>query len=1070
MITDKIHDLNIYDVIAKYAGKITKSGANFKTCCPIHNEKTPSFTIFPASNTFKCFGCGAGGDAIAFIMQLKNLDFIEACKIISHDHNLNLDFKDEPKPDPELSLRRETFFSILKAAQQEYVNQLTLPENEHALKYISNRFSLDIIQKWSIGYAPDDWHFIHNKLTAAGFKQEDLLNIGLLSDSNGKVFDTFRSRIMFPITDEHGRVIAFSGRIFNQPDDSKAPKYINSPESIIYKKHKSLFGLSTALAEIRKTKSAYLVEGNPDVIRLQEVGPKNTIAPLGTALTEAHIDFIAKNCTSAAIIGDSDAAGQKAIVSHAKDLIKRGLFVNVIPLPEPKSPDEKIDPDSFFAENNFSEYAEKNNHDFIMWMANKYAEPAKRPDVKQSVITQISELVSCFSASAQEIYIEQLAKLIKPKKAWTDELKAITKLIEPTKENTQKHDILPDHVDANSWEEYRFYEDNNQYFFRTKNGIVRGSNFSLKPLFHVQSVIDSKRLFIITNVFGYSQVIELAQKDLISLQAFRLRVESLGNFLWEASEIELNLLKRVLYENTNTCTEIKQLGWQKHGFWAWANGIFDGKEFVPVDDYGIVSFNRENYYIPAFSKIYQREDSLFISERKFIHMPGTISMLELVDKLVNVFGPNAQISYCFLLAACFRDVIANRFGFFPILNLFGPKGAGKTEMAVFMLRFFGKVAKGPNINNTSKAALADHVAQYSNALCHIDEYKNSLEMEKQEFIKGIWDGTGRTRMNMDKDKKKETTNVDIALMISGQEMPTADIATFSRMLFLTFTQTEYSDLEKNNFSELKTIVDAGITHLTHQILALRKHFAENFFDYYDLVCSEVTKLLGDQIIEDRIFRNWSIILSAFYTLKDRIITNIEWSKLLQLSVALIIRQNSETKKTNDVATFWDFFSYLVKERELTEDVDFRVSNELSLKLMDNKEFQFDTLEPVLYLNHTRVFDKYRAHGAKTRDNVLPKKTLEYYLINSKEYLGKKASCPFLMKDGDSGDYNTSGNRRRQITTSHTFHYRLLKENYGISVVSDEIDNNDQILDKNSKISQNPVNQLFHENEKNDLPF
>ncbi|MBE0663773.1 MAG: toprim domain-containing protein [Bacteroidales bacterium] len=815
-------------------------------------------------------------------------------------------------------------------------------------------------------------------------------------------------------------------------DTATIPKYINSRETSLYTKGQTFFGLTQAFAGIRKSGSAYLVEGNPDVIRMHEIGITNTIAPLGTALSQDQAEWLKKQCTRVTIIGDSDDAGKKAVVRNAEILIRLGLFVNLITLPD----DSKEDPDSFFAAHDFAAYEKENHQDYILWFAQQKAEKAKRPDVKHELIGHISELIHCLPESSHELYVEQVCKLIKPKKAWTDELKQLSILDAPKSEKEDRF-IVPQHVDANTFEEYGFYEDQYRYFFRTSKGIIRGSNFVMRPLFHVESVNEAKRLFEIINEFGYKRVIELAQRDLVSLQSFKLRVESIGNFLWEAGDVELNKLKRYIYEKTATCIEIKQLGWQKEGFWAWGNGIYNGA-YHGVNEFGIVDHNESNYYIPAFSKIYVGEHNLFVSERRFIHHPGAAEMFDIVFSLEKVFGPNARIAYCFYLATCFRDIIVGRFGFFPMLNLFGPKGAGKTEMAISMLHFFGKQNRGPNINNTSKAALADHIAQHCNALCHIDEYKNNMEFEKIEFLKGIWDGTGRTRMNMEKDKKKETTSVDVGLMLSGQEMPTADIALFSRMLFITFTQTEYNDDEKQRFNELKDTLHAGVTHLTHEVLSNRKHFIENYWHQYDEVCSEINALLGTEVIEDRIFRNWVIVIAAFRTLKDRIKTHINYKELLQQSVELIMRQNKETKRTNDVANFWDIFTFLVKENELVDKVDFKVLFRNEDLTTDRGKIGFaESPRNIIYLNHTRIFQKYRKHGAQTRDMVLPIKTLEYYLANSKEYYGKVRSTAFIMKSGMESAPDTDGKVQRQITTAMLFDYEMLSNNYDVNVILGE---------------------------------
>ena len=175
-----------------------------------------------------------------------------------------------------------------------------------------------------------------------------------------------------------------------------------------------------------------------------------------------------------------------------------------------------------------------------------------------------------------------------------------------------------------------------------------------------------------------------------------------------------------------------------------------------------------------------------------------------------------------LLCVGIQGHYCRRFGVFPILNMFGPKGAGKTACGESLVRFFGKLGKAPNIHNTTKAALGDHVASSVNAICHIDEYRNDVEMEKREFLKGLWDGNGRMRKNMDKDKKNEMTSVDQAVILTGQQMATADIALFSRFVFLAFTQTEYNDQEREAFNALKETEKRGLTHITHQVIAVAR--------------------------------------------------------------------------------------------------------------------------------------------------------------------------------------------------------------------------------------------------------
>ena len=477
--------------------------------------------------------------------------------------------------------------------------------------------------------------------------------------------------------------------------------------------------------------------------------------------------------------------------------------------------------------------------------------------------------------------------------------------------------------------------------------------------------------------------------------------------------------------------------------------------FKSTDHNGIVRHDEKNYYLPSLSDIYKSEDNLFVYERRFRFFPGKISLYEYAQRLVKVYGENAIFGLCFYFATLFRDHIAGRFGFFPILNLFGPKGAGKTEMAISLLQFFGNHTKGPNITNTTRAALADHVALFANALCHIDEFKNSIEIEKVEFLKGLWDGTGRTRMNMDKDKKKETTNVDVGIILTGQEMTTIDIALYSRLIFLSFHKDEYTDQEKTAFNNLKEIEKLGLTHITHEILSHRNIFLADYMENYRLAGEELTAVLKGSVIEDRIFRNWLVIIAAYRTLKE--VVRLPWlyDEVLAVAARLLIRQNKETKKSNELAIFWGIVEFLTNDGLIKEEVDFKVDYVSRLKTDKvNGEAEWNPPKNVLLLNHSRIFHLYKIHGQRSKENVLPMKTLEYYLMNSKEYLGRKNSVSFKVEENkkivEDKEEPVMGappvkTIKRRITTAMVFDYDLLNISILNASKSDEEEEGEQEL-------------------------
>lgn len=1022
---DRIKEMSIEKIIGRDV-ILKPAGNNLVGLCPFHQEKSPSFTIYTRSNTYKCFGCGKGGDAIKYIQDSKGFSFTEAVKTLCQDFGLPMPNFDGY--DPAKAEERRSLIEIMNLARAFYVDQLFANKESEAFKYITSRYSIEVVQAEQLGYAPAG-NLLIAFMQSKGITLVELEKVGLVSNGEKGLFDRFQDRIMFPIHDIHLNTISFSGRIL--PSSKAKAKYINGPDTEIFKKGNNLYGLHAALIEVRKKGEMNLVEGNPDVVRLHSLGVTNTVAPLGTNLTPEQARLIAKYTKSVNIIGDTDEAGKKAVDRSAELLINEvGIYVNVTTIESEKG---KSDPDAAFQKISDYNKALETKMDYLQYLAARH-QNVSTTDAKQAIISKLCSLIAKYPVETRALHIDAVSEFIKPKKAFLDELKKLDN--EAVRIESDEKEYIPKHVDANAFYKYGFYEDRNCYYFKKGDNILRGSNFVMRPLFHNQSVTNAKRLFEIINEFNVSFIIEIPQKDLISLQSFKLHVESMGNFIWEAGEAELIKLKKWLYENTETCIEITQLGWQKKGFFIWANGLYNGK-FTPVNSFGIVKHNDSNYYIPAFSSIYSHEDSLFQAERKFIHKPGKISYMDLITKFYTCFGENALVGFGFMWATLFRDIIYGRFSFFPILNLFGPKGAGKTAMAVCFLHFFGRPNRGPNITNTSKPALADHISQVSNALVHIDEYKNGIEPEKIEFLKGVWDGMGRSRMNMDKDKKKETTAVDCGLMLTGQEMPTADVALFSRLIFLTFTQTEYSRAEKDAFADLEATLKEGVTHLTQEALSHRDFVKENFYDVYVQTEKDMLFRIGNERHEERNLRNWAVILTATRIMINKLnLTNFDYDALLENTVQLMSRQNRETMRTGDVSNFWSVFEFLVRESELDEEVDY-VIEEKKEEITDAGSIMFDKHTKIMYLQHNRVFEKYLRHGSLTKGNVLPKKTLEYYLRNSKEFLGVKKSKEFRFKRSDV-DVTAAGERRRTITTAMCFNYDQLVNEYGINVVVENI--------------------------------
>lgn len=340
-IKDIIEELksrcDIASIISSYIN-IKPSGTNYKGLCPFHGEKTPSFYINTSKQIYKCFGCGEGGDVINFVMRIENLDFMDAVKLLANrcgiQINTNIDESTKERME-----KSKKFQDIHVEAARFYFSNLIKSKNP-GYEYLRKRGLDDkVIKKFGLGYSLDSWNSLMNYLVSMGYKNEDLIECGLFGykSETKKIYDKFRNRVMFPIFDYRGNVIGFGGRVL----DDSLPKYLNSPDTLIFNKRENLYGLNFARKEI-KDRSVILVEGYMDLISLYQYGIKNVVATLGTALTDGQGSLIKRYADTAIISYDSDEAGIKATLRAIEILSKLDINVKVLNLKECKDPDEFI--------------------------------------------------------------------------------------------------------------------------------------------------------------------------------------------------------------------------------------------------------------------------------------------------------------------------------------------------------------------------------------------------------------------------------------------------------------------------------------------------------------------------------------------------------------------------------------------------------------------------------------------------------------------------------------------------------------------------------------------------------
>ena len=325
---------DIYDVVAQYVD-LKKRGRNFFGLCPFHSEKTPSFSVAPDKQIYHCFGCGAGGNVFSFIVEHEKISFIEAVKQLGHKYGIQVEYQSGPSNKIFSSL-----YELHDIAVKLYHNILFSEKGKAALEYLHNRgLNDDTIKTYHIGFAPDSWDTLSNTIKTSSFKDNVYEKTGLFIKTDRGWRDRFRSRIMFPIYHQSGKAIAFGGRIFNNNDPAK---YLNSPETPLYRKSEVFYGLHKTRDSIRKFSTAVLVEGYTDFLQLVQLGIPNVVALSGTALGNNHASQIRKFASKVYLAYDGDDAGINATLRAGYVLFQAGVEPLVIPMPNDKDPDDWV--------------------------------------------------------------------------------------------------------------------------------------------------------------------------------------------------------------------------------------------------------------------------------------------------------------------------------------------------------------------------------------------------------------------------------------------------------------------------------------------------------------------------------------------------------------------------------------------------------------------------------------------------------------------------------------------------------------------------------------------------------
>ena len=416
--------IDIIDIVGSFV-KLKKRGANYLGLCPFHNEKSPSFTVSPTKEIYKCFGCGKSGNSIGFLMELEKYSYVEALKWLANKYNVEVE---ETEVSPEVKLIQQSadsLYIINNFAKDFFKNALFETEEgtDIALTYLKERgFREEIINKFQIGFNPSSLNSFATAALAAQYNPDYLQKSGLVVFRDERPMDNYRGRIIFPIHNQSGKVLGFGARVIKTND--KSPKYINTPENEIYVKSKILYGSYFARMAIDKADECLLVEGYTDVVSLHQAGVENVVASGGTSLTPDQLRLVKKYTNNLTIIYDGDGAGIKAALRGLDLALEEGLNVRLVLIPDGEDPDSYVNKVGASA---FIEYVKQNKKDFVLFQLEVSLKDAGKDSTKKSqIVNQVAETISKINKTEEftrrQDYVKQVSEILKIDEAGLNDL------------------------------------------------------------------------------------------------------------------------------------------------------------------------------------------------------------------------------------------------------------------------------------------------------------------------------------------------------------------------------------------------------------------------------------------------------------------------------------------------------------------------------------------------------------------------------------------------------------------------------------------------------------------------
>jgi DNA primase len=1047
---DEVRNASILQVVGNYL-ELKQSGSKYFAKSPFSDDRTASFCVTPSLNIFKCFSSGKGGDAIKFVMLYKGATFFEAVKIIADICKITLQQVEVSEEETRRRNYRQELLDLVSYAATKYQQELhKVPEDHWAAKMITARgFNEDTLTSFLIGFAPADFKFLTTPLIEKGFF-EQAKTTGLVVSKDGKSFDFFRDRLMFPILDHRGNVVGFGGR---RQDGVDGPKYMNTPQTEIYDKSKLLYGLYQGREAIAKDKTAILVEGYTDVTALHQHGCQNAVANCGTAQLSSHqCALLRRYCNHIIICRDNDgesATGdlQKGKLAAFKDinvLLAEGFKVSIVNMPEGE------DPDSFSRKcENIKDWIYEQVEDAVIWKANVLKTLASNdPHAVSDMVEKLAEtLYSIKDDVTRASYLDQVRKMVKqPAKVFKDRIEILQRTAELKAEKESKvpanlaNDLgLPEGADLQEFLQHKYVTVGNSIYFRGKEQFFQATNFKITPLFHIAGMAENKRLCELVNVYGIKALVDFEVEDLIQKSRFETRIlkePSVYIFTENVTAAHFTILRNRILNDFTTAYPLKTLGWQPEGFFAFANVIWHKGILKEVNKYGIVNLEVEHeeteyrknvthYYSPAFSEIYKHlrdDDDPYENDRYFVYKKAPCTLNEWMEQMMKVYDKKAIKGISFLVATLMRDVFIKRYQFFPHLFLAGEKGSGKSKFGESLVAMFLYKQEPFDLNSGTPVAFYRRLARIVNAPTMLEEYHDNIDDNKFQPLKGAYDGRGREMGKATGDNRTTTTRVNCSCIILSQYLSSRDdnsLTTRSIIEHFIKPQESYTTAQIEDYARLKAWEEHGLSSLVCDLMAYRGKMEEQIHKVYAELSKQLKADLKGRDYQERMLQNYLALLVPMKIIFTDIKPPFTWEELYLHCKESIIDSSDLIVESEGLAEFWKTLEYLRDRKPfalLEEGLHFQIDTPLSLRLQRRKgeadeEWNNPNRSRVLMLRLNAVHQLYHKE-VSTREGVevIGENTLRNYFKSKKYFIGSVKSHRF--KD-------TS-------TSAYCFHYDMME--------------------------------------------